>query len=67
VTRRPGKSKHSHFLSLFREPERLQLELTSEPFPVTHDVPSSGIVSPFEVSVKSGVAQSDPKPPGQVR
>ena len=45
----------SNFLcALFDEPDCLTLELAREVFPVSHDALSAGIVSPFEVSAKSG-------------
>ena len=41
-------------LALFEVPDRLPLQLRTEVFPVSHDALSAGIVSPFEVSAKSG-------------
>lgn len=45
---------------MYEEPARLKLELAGKAFPVAHDAPPSGIVAPFEVSVKAEVALPDP-------
>ena len=52
-----GRSRIS-LLRLFQAPDCLTLELAREVFPVSHEAPPSGIVFPFEVSVKSGLAQN---------
>jgi len=49
------------------EPGRLQLESTGEPTPVARDAPAEGIVSPFEVSVKSGVVENSSLTPISTR